>query len=313
MAETIQRPPFTENTFFAYSKEQGESYATGRPDYHPEFYQNIINDHVSTGGQFDTLVDLGCGPGNVARALSSHFTHVYGLDPSEGMIATARSKGGVTSTSEPIRFEISTAEAIGTNLSPPVRDGSVDLITAGNAAHWFNMPQFWRTAARILKPGGNVMLWTSGPSKLHSSVPNAAAIDKTMDDLEAEYLKPYLAEGNMLTRGRYKDLPLPWTITPPQGDFDEKDFVRKQWKISEHAVDLPRIDLDTMEKIIETMSPVTRWREAHPETIGTEQDVVKIHRRAIERLLHEAGVEPGKEILTGTPNVVVLIVKKRSS
>lgn len=313
MAQTNPQVLVSEKTFSNYNKEQGDAYAKGRPDYHPAFYKNIIDDHTATGGQLDTIVDLGCGPGNVARALSPHFAHAFGFDPSEGMIATARSKGGLTSTSEPICFEISSAEDLGTSLSPPVQDGSVDLITAGNAAHWFNLQEFWQTAARVLKPKGSVIFWANGKTRLHPSVPNAAAIDQAMDDLEEEYLKPYFAEGNMMTRDRYQGLQLPWTIDSPQSGFDESAFVRKEWSPPEDINDLPQISLVALEKIIATMSPATRWREAHPETSGTEQDVVKIYRRTVERLLHEAGVEPGKEVITGAPRLAVVIVKKQSS
>ncbi|KAJ6164541.1 hypothetical protein N7470_003213 [Penicillium chermesinum] len=198
-------------------------------------------------------------------------------------------------------------------LSPPIQAGSIDLITAGNAAHWFKMQEFWHQAARVLKPHGSVVLWTSNPAKMHPSVPNAAAIDQALNDLGEGALKPYMAEGNVLTRDGYSSLPLPWTIDPPQPDFDEKDFVRKDWTLPEDDPNHTQVDLDKLEQIMDTMSPVTRWREAHPELRGTDQDVVKIHRNKIARLLHEAGVEPGKEVLTSIPNLAVLIVKKRGN
>ena len=152
--------PFTkEKTFSAYDQEKAKKYAQLRRDYHASLYETVLRFHSSTCGQNDTIVDLGTGPGNVARTLAPKFNHAYGLDPSEGMIGTARSLGGVTSASEPIHFERSTAEDIGGSLSPPIADGSVDLITAANAAHWFDMEGFWPRAARVLKPGGSVALW----------------------------------------------------------------------------------------------------------------------------------------------------------
>lgn len=47
--------------------------------------------------------------------------------------------------------------------------------------------------------------------------------------------------------------------------------------------------------VLGTKSPVQRRREAYPNVVGTERDLVRIMRRKIERLLHEAGVEKGKE------------------
>jgi SAM-dependent methyltransferase len=40
----------------------------------------------------------------------------------------------------------------------PVEDGSVDLVTAFMAAHWFDLPAFFKEVRRILAPGGVVAL-----------------------------------------------------------------------------------------------------------------------------------------------------------
>jgi trans-aconitate 3-methyltransferase len=69
--------------------------------------------------------------------------------------------------------------------------------------------------------------------------------------------------------------------------------------------------LVTMEKIMGTMSPVQRWREAHPEAVGTEEDVVRRLRRTLERLLRAGGMEEGKEYIEGNVQGVLLIVKKK--
>ena len=302
----------TETTFSSFNQDQGKAYAQVRPGYSARLYQDIADIHTATGGQLDTVLDVGCGPGIATRGIAPRFAHAIGLDPSEGMVVTARSLGGTTSTSEAIRFEISSAESLGANLSQSIPDASVDLITAANSAHWFDMTQFWQAAARILKPGGSVALWTSGGSHIHPSVPNSVAIQAVLDNIEETQLKPFLHRGNLLTRGRYVDLPLPWTLEHPVLEFDQKSFIRQEWDAnSEYYTDLPAVNLDVFEKMIATTSPVIRWREAHPATIGTDKDIVKIYRNRIEPLLHEAGVEKGKEMVKGSMNGVLLIVKKK--
>jgi len=143
-----------EKTFSTYNAAQGEAYAQIRPDYSPKVYQTILEHHSSTGGELNTLLDVGCGPGTATRTLAPNFTHAIGIDPAEGMITTARNL--IPPSQSNIRYEISTCEELGANLMPPIADASVDLITIANAAHWFDMPRFWAAASRVLKPGGNV-------------------------------------------------------------------------------------------------------------------------------------------------------------
>lgn len=316
MSQSASTPaPFsTEKTFSSYNEEQGKAYAQIRRDYHPNVYQAVLRHHTSTGGELDTLLDVGCGPGNATRGLAANFAHAIGLDPSEGMITTARALGVgvVTSTSEPVRFEICTAEDLGRNLSTPIQDSSIDLITAANAAHWFDMSRFWPSAARVLKPGGSVVLWTSGEIRAHPSMPNAVAIQAAFEQNEEQHLKSYYEPGNLLVRNRYADLPLPWTLAKPVSEFDESTSFRKDWDVRENFfVGLPEADLDTFEKMMGVGSATTRWRQAHPDAVGTEKDVIRMLRREIERLLHEAGVEEGKEMVKGTVKGVLLVVKKK--
>ena len=316
---TIQAfvPAPSEKTFTAYTSEQGAHYAQHRPGYHPNLYKEVLDHHTSTGGQLDTLIDVGCGPGTAARALAPKFTHTIGLDPSEGMISQARSLAGTTSISEPIRFEISTAEDLGWHLTPPVADASVDLITASAAAHWFDMAGFWPAAARVLKPSGTVALWTTGSSKLHPSLPNADKIQAALDELEDRELKPFFVPGNLLTRDLYVQLALPWTLETPTAAFDESTFFRKEWSPGAtqdgfFVGGAMTADMDRLEKLIATSSPVQRWREAHPDTVGTERDVVRRMRRIVERFEHEAGVEEGKEWVQGDVRGVLLMIKKKA-
>jgi len=305
-------PVTSEKTFSAFTKDQGANYAKNRKGYAPALFKTILDHHTSTGGQLDTLLDVGCGPGTAIRALAPHFAHAIGLDPSEGMITAARSLAG---TSEPIRFEISTAEDLGWHLSPPVEDSSVDLITAATSAHWFNMSGFWPRAARVLKPGGTVAIWTTGDMQMDPTMPNAAAIQASMNEIEERELKPFFEPGNLLTRSLYIDLELPWTIPSPVAEFDEATFFRKEWGPEESeeffAGGGMAVSLDRMEMVLGTASPVQRWRDAHPNDVGTERDVVRVMRRELERLLHEAGVEPGKEVVKGSLRGVLLMVKKK--
>lgn len=305
-----------ETTFRAFSREQGANYAEHRIDYHPRLYNLVLGFHESTGGQRDTILDAGCGPGTAVRTLAPLFAHAVGIDASEGMIAVARSLGGVSSTSEPIRFDVSTVEEAGSQLSPPVAEGSIDLLIAATAAHWFDMSAFWPQAARLLKPGGTVALWASGTTLIDRSMPNGAAIQAAIDRAE-QSLDEHMRPGNRLARGLYADLPLPWMLENPVPEFDRASFVRKTWDTTEGSEPIGEFyanqklpTVDALVKVLMTSSPVVRWSKANPDAVGTDSDPLQIMRQEIEALFRDAGMEPDTALLEGGVGGALLMVKK---
>lgn len=159
-------------------------------------------------------------------------------------------------------------------------------------------------------------MWCSDSLNVHPSVPNAAAINAVVKKMHEEELSQFYEPGNLLTRNLYMTIGLPWTVDPPVPEFDESALFRKEWGTEsndESFFEMRQMifHLDTVEKMLGTASPVTRWREAHPEAAGTEKDVIRKMRREVEKLLHEAGVEKGKETVRGDKAGVLLMVKKK--
>ena len=120
-----------EKTFRAYTATEGKSYAAGRPPYPPALYDIIFKHHASTGGAFNILLDVGCGPGNCTRVMAPSFEKVIGVDASPGMIESALEFGGSTNSGEAIRYELSSAEAY--SGIEGLEEGSVDLLTVAAA------------------------------------------------------------------------------------------------------------------------------------------------------------------------------------
>jgi trans-aconitate 3-methyltransferase len=56
------------------------------------------------------------------------------------MIQNARLLGGTSGSGDKIRYDISSAEQLGSHLEPRIEEGSVDLITAATAAHCKDSP-----------------------------------------------------------------------------------------------------------------------------------------------------------------------------
>ncbi|KAF8218220.1 hypothetical protein K438DRAFT_20579 [Mycena galopus ATCC 62051] len=59
---------------------------------------------------------------------------------------------------EPLKSRVEFRQAIAEDLSF-IEDGTVDLITAAQSAHWFDWTRAWPELGRILKPGGTFAFW----------------------------------------------------------------------------------------------------------------------------------------------------------
>lgn len=145
------------------------------------------------------------------------------------------------------------------------------------------------------------------------ATPNAAALEAFRAQWEREYLEPYFEPGNFLARDLFRTMPLPWDLEPAVPEFDRATFFRREWAAGDDGFrePLPPMTMDFMETALSTASPVQRWREAHPEAVGTENDAVRILRRRTEQLLREAGVEEGSEkVISGVDGVLIMVKKK---
>jgi trans-aconitate 3-methyltransferase len=144
MATTVAITKSAQNPWGQFSLKNANEYANSRRSYSQKLYDAVLEYHEMTGGGFNSLVDLGCGPGVAVRDLGRRFTTAVGLDPSQGMVDIARSLGG-SAASGPIIFEQCSAEQLGPTVleKTGLRGGGVDLIIAANSAHYFDPNQFW--------------------------------------------------------------------------------------------------------------------------------------------------------------------------
>ncbi|KAF2423477.1 S-adenosyl-L-methionine-dependent methyltransferase [Tothia fuscella] len=135
---------------FAKSTFNSASYAAFRPTYPPALYNTVLNYHR---GPKNLVVDLGCGHGIVPRYLSKEFKQAIGTDPSPNMIK--QSKESTSSSEYPnVEFHVASAESL-----PFIKDGSVDMVVAGQAAHWFDYPRLFPELNRVLRKGGTMAFW----------------------------------------------------------------------------------------------------------------------------------------------------------
>ncbi len=123
----------------------GEQYSRFRPTYPPELAERL----AAAAPARRLAVDVGCGNGQLTRLLAGQFEQVVGIDASADQIAHA-------DPHERVVYRRAAAESL------PFDDGTVDCVTAAQAAHWFDLPAFYAEVARIAAPGAVVALVSYG-------------------------------------------------------------------------------------------------------------------------------------------------------
>lgn len=124
-----------------------ENYAKYRPGY-PEAVIDILRSNCGLT-ETSIIADLGSGTGILSELFLGNGNQVFGIEPNAAMRAAAERqlKKFRTFVSIDAPAEATTLEA-----------GSVDFITAAQAFHWFDREKCKEEFARILKPGGWVVL-----------------------------------------------------------------------------------------------------------------------------------------------------------
>jgi SAM-dependent methyltransferase len=126
-------------------------YVRYRPGY-PEALLRALVEGAGLGSD-SAVADVGSGTGISTELLLRTGCRVFAVEPNAEMRAAAEERLG----GEPrFRSVAGTAEATG------LPDGSVDLVAAGQAFHWFDRGRFRSECLRILRPppeGGRVALF----------------------------------------------------------------------------------------------------------------------------------------------------------
>ncbi|KAK3113180.1 hypothetical protein LTR53_009779 [Teratosphaeriaceae sp. CCFEE 6253] len=309
-----------EAVFQKYTAEDAAKYAIGRAYAYPEvLYQSILDWLVVLvhQGPRTTALDVGTGPGKVVWDLLQHFPYVIGCDAGPGMIAHARSAAAAHHLTDRTTFTVTPAETCAAAVTATSR-ATVDLITVATAAHWFDLPRFYASAATALRPGGMLALWILSSSFIHPAVPHAREIQAELAELEDDVLRPYWQlPGTLYARNGYDDLPLPWTDAAANPGFERESFQRVEWDRhgNPSAPPLPdgspgpfqmgrEVTFAQAELGLATSSSVVRWRAAHPGKVGTAEDVVQVAFRKIREIVGEV------EALTVAPSCSLLLMRR---
>jgi ubiquinone/menaquinone biosynthesis C-methylase UbiE len=184
--ETASSKTSASESFKDHFSGHSRSYAEYRPSYPDALFSFLID--CLPGRQL--AWDCATGNGQVAWALTRYFENVIASDASEAQILAAAANPG-------IEFRVGRAEASGLD------DNSVDLITVGQALHWFDIAGFFDEAQRVLVPGGVLAAWSY--ARCHVNPDCDALINELYLDIVNSYWPP---ERKLVEEG-YRSIELP--------------------------------------------------------------------------------------------------------
>ncbi|XP_010527089.1 PREDICTED: putative methyltransferase DDB_G0268948 [Tarenaya hassleriana] len=132
------------------SAEQASAYKESRPTY-PRSWYKMLTEKTTF---HERAWDVGTGNGQAAVGLAEYYNRVVATDINQGQLNKA--------TKHPKVTYLLTPESMSENELVAVLGGenSVDLVTAAQALHYFDLDKFYAVVKRVLrKPGGVIAVW----------------------------------------------------------------------------------------------------------------------------------------------------------
>lgn len=123
-------------------------YRRFRAGFPPAFFDALAARGWITAGQ--RALDLGTGTGTVARGLAARGLRLTATDPKAALLEEAAALDRAEGVA--VDYRVGKAEAI------DAPEAAFDLVTAGQCWHWFDRDAAAGEAARVLRPGGRIVV-----------------------------------------------------------------------------------------------------------------------------------------------------------
>jgi SAM-dependent methyltransferase len=192
--------------------------------------------------------------------MSKEFEQVIGTDPSAGMIKKAQDSSS-NSEYPNVNYKVAFAESL-----PFLKDDSVDIVVAAQAAHWFDYPKLFPELKRVLRKEGTIAFW-GYKDHVYIGFPSASKIliEYCYGPDPDRQLGPYWEPGRFITVDKLRP------IEPPKADFEGLErieyepnskgkgagdgtlFVHKQMTIAQSM------------QYLRTFSSFHEWEKQHPD------------------------------------------------
>ena len=124
-----------------------ENYVKYRPTYPIELIDHLKKNSIITNGQ--NIADIGSGTGIFSKLLINTDNNVYAVEPNKEM-RTAAEKS--------LKNNPNFISVDGTAENTTLKENSIDIITAAQCFHWFDLQKTRKEFLRILKPNGYIVL-----------------------------------------------------------------------------------------------------------------------------------------------------------
>ncbi|HWA33327.1 MAG TPA: class I SAM-dependent methyltransferase [Cyclobacteriaceae bacterium] len=205
--------------------KQASAYAAFRPTYPKALYDFLVS-HVDTRSK---AWDCATGNGQVAKDLAPYFKEVHATDISVEQIKKA-------AAGDNIFYSVCPAE------KTPFPDNTFDLITVGQAVHWFEFDAFYAEVRRVAKKNSVIAMWGYGLLKINPG------IDVIISDFYVNVIGRYWDPERRHIDQYYKSIPFPfeeiqspefafsfsWTISELEGYLNTWSSVQKFIQTNEY-------------------------------------------------------------------------------
>lgn len=194
-----------QTSFKDYFSDRSARYAQYRPNY-PDSLFCFLADRCR---RHERAWDCATGNGQSALGLIKFFEEVIATDASAAQIEAAIPSPGV-------HYRVAAAER------SELPEQSVDLLTVGQALHWFQIQQFFEEAQRVVRPGGVVATW------FYKLCNVSAAVDSIVDRLYGDIVDEFWPPERHYIENDYAGIPYPAPL------LDVPEFsMRASWSVDD--------------------------------------------------------------------------------
>lgn len=159
-------------------------YARYRSGYPPEFFADLVDRLALDGTQ--TVLDLGCGTGQIAIPLAPHVARVIAVDPAPSMLAEGRRAATDHSVGN-IDWHQGDSRHLDALDLP-----TLDLVTMGASFHWTDRAALLTELDKLVAPDGAVVVASRGAFGKSTPPPWT----ETVTEIRTRYLGPVRRAGS---------------------------------------------------------------------------------------------------------------------